>query len=286
MDNVETGLMLDNAHFALYKQTNTTIGGYEKNRDPLTGFEDMVTVNGELYICGGDSGRSINPGANGSVYFLTEIQAPLNYTKLEDDIIFRVSPLGKPELISDSYNGQLVETEDSFIYTLSVPNEKKNNKKVLTVRKVVTGSSFDTEQQFTFTFTVDGADPSDVYEWYKNGVAQSEGIHSGDTFYLKHNETAEFAVPQDASVTVSEQSGNYSASFQLNDDPSVQTNSMSFTVADDTMLVVTNTLGHIIPTGLFDNTLIWWEIALLPAGFTAFFLWFRKKRSRSLIRRP
>ena len=95
MDNVETDLMLDNAHFALYKQTNTTIGGYEKNRDPLTGFEDMVTdTNGELYICGGDSGRSINPGANGSNgLFLTEIQAPLNYTKLEDDIIFRVSPL-------------------------------------------------------------------------------------------------------------------------------------------------------------------------------------------------
>ena len=280
MDNVETGLMLDNAHFALYKQTNTTIGGYEKNRDPLTGFEDMVTVNGELYICGGDSGRSINPGANGSVYFLTEIQAPLNYTKLEDDIIFRVSPLGKPELIGDSYNGQLVETEDSFIYTLSVPNEKKNDKKVLTVRKVVTGSSFDTEQQFTFTFTVDGAGPSDVYEWYKNGVAQSEGLHSGDNFYLKHNETAEFAVPQDASVTVSEQSGNYSASFQLDDEPSAQTNSMSFTVADDTMLVVTNTLGHIIPTGLFDTMLILWEIVLLPAGITAFFLWYRKKHYR------
>ena len=280
MDNVETGLMLDNAHFALYKQTNTTIGGYEKNRDPLTGFEDMVTVNGELYICGGDSGRSINPGANGSVYFLTEIQAPLNYTKLEDDIIFRVSPLGKPELIGDSYNGQLVETEDSFIYTLSVPNEKKNDNKILTVRKVVSGSTADTDLEFAFTLTVGGADPTDAYDWLKNGVAQSEGIHSGDTFYLKHNETAEFAVPQNASVTVSEQSGNYSTSFQLNDDPSEQTNSMSFTVADDTMLVVTNTLGHIIPTGLFDNMLILWEIVLLPAGITAIFLWYRKKQYR------
>ncbi len=280
MDNVETGLMLDNAHFALYKQTNTTIGGYEKNRDPLTGFEDMVTVNGELYICGGDSGRSINPGANGSVYFLTEIQAPLNYTKLEDDIIFRVSPLGKPELIGDSYNGQLVETEDSFIYTLSVPNEKKNDNKILTVRKVVSGSAADTDLEFAFTLTVEGAESTDTYEWLKNGVAQSEGIHSGDTFYLKHNETAEFAVPQNASVTVSEQSGNYSASFQLDDTPSEQTNSKSFTVADDTMLVVTNTLGHIIPTGLFDTMLILWEIVLLPAGITAFFLWYRKKHYR------
>ena len=122
MDSEDTGVTLDSAHFALYKQTNTSIGGYEKNRDPLTGFEDMVTVNGELYICGGDSGRSINPGSRGSVYFLTETQAPLNYTKLNDDIVFRISPIGVPSLISDSYQGQLVETEDSYIYTLSVPN--------------------------------------------------------------------------------------------------------------------------------------------------------------------
>lgn len=285
MDNVETGLMLDNAHFALYKQTNTTIGGYEKNRDPLTGFEDMVTVNGELYICGGDSGRSINPGANGSVYFLTEIQAPLNYTKLEDDIIFRVSPLGKPELISDSYNGQLVETEDSFIYTLSVPNEKKNNKKVLTVRKVVTGSSFDTEQQFTFTFTVDGADPSDVYEWYKNGVAQSEGLHSGDNFYLKHDEYVEISVPQDASVTVGEQSGNYTTTIQLDEDPEENTRTKTFTVEDDSTLVVTNTVNQIVPTGVFDNTFFWLEFALLLIGFSAVYLWYRKKRYNHPFRR-
>ncbi len=277
MDSEDSGMMLDNAHFALYKQTNTTIGGYEKNRDPMTGFEDMVTVNGELYICGGDSGRTINPGSAGSVYFLTETQAPLTYTRLEDDIVFRISPLGVPTLISDSYNGQLVETEDSYIYTLSVPNEKKNENKILTVRKVVSGSAADTDLEFAFTLTVEGAEPTDTYEWLKNGVAQSEGIHSGDTFYLKHNETAEFAVPQNVYVTVSEQNGNYSASFQLNDDPSEQTNSMSFTVADDTMLVVTNTLGQIIPTGLFDAMLLLWEILLLPAGITAFFLWYRKK---------
>lgn len=286
MDSEDTGMMLDNAHFALYKQTNTAIGGYEKNRDPMTGFEDMVTVNGELYICGGDSGRTLNPGSRGSVYFLTETQAPLTYTKLEDDIVFRISPLGVPSLISDSYHGQLIETEDSYIYTLSVPNEKKNENKILTVRKVVSGSAADTDLEFAFTLTVEGADPTDAYDWLKNSVAQSEGIHSGDTFYLKHNETVEIAVPQDSDVTISEQSGEYTASFKLNDTSPQETNSLNFTVEDDTMLLVTNTLGFIIPTGVFDNTLIWWEIALLPAGFTAFFLWFRKKRSRSLIRRP
>ncbi len=286
MDSEDSAMMLDNAHFALYKQTNTTIGGYEKNRDPMTGFEDMVTVNGELYICGGDSGRTINPGSRGSVYFLTETQAPLTYTKLEDDIIFRISPLGKPELISDSYHGQLDETEDSFIYTLSVPNEKKNENKILTVRKVVSGNAADTDLEFAFTLTVEGAGSTDTYEWLKNGVAQSEGLHSGDTFYLKHNETAEFAVPQDASVTVSEQSGNYTASFKLDDAPSQETNSLTFLMVDDTTLLVSNTFGQIIPTGVFDNTLIWLEFLLLTSGASILFLRFRKKHYRSLFRRP
>ncbi len=285
MDADRTGMMLDNAHFALYKQTNTSIGGYEKNRDPIDGFEDMVTVNGELYICGGDSGRTLNPGSRGSVYFLTETQAPLTYTKLDEDIVFRVSPLGVPSLISDSYNGQLVETEDSYIYTLSVPNEKKNDNKILTVRKVVSGNLSDTQTEFVFTLTQEGAQPSDIYEWYKNGAAQSEGIRPGDTFTLRHNETVEIAVPQNTVLTVSEQSGDYSSSFKLDDAAPQNTSSLTFTVEDDTNLVVTNTLGQIVPTGIFDNMLIWFEVALLPTGFTAFLLWFRKKRYRPSLRR-
>ena len=277
MDNEERTTMLDNAHFALYKQTNTTIGGYEKNRDPLTGFEDMVTVDGELYICGGNSGRTLNPGSRGSVYFLTETQAPLAYTKLEDDIIFRISAIGVPELISDSYNGRLVETEDSYIYTLSVPNERKNTNKILTVRKLVSGGSADPDQRFTFTLALENANPSDTYEWYKNGVAQSEGIHSGDTFDLKNNETVEVSVPQGSVVTVSESSGAYTTSFKLNDAEAQETRSLNFTVEDDTTLVVTNTLEHIVPTGVIIN-ILFWGVALLPAGFAAFFFWAKKKR--------
>lgn len=284
MDGTDAGIMLDNAHFALYKQTNTAIGGYEKNRDPLTGFEDMVTSNGELYICGGDSGRTINPGSAGSVYFLTETQAPLNYTKLDEDIVFRISPIGVPSLLDDAYHGHLEETEDSYIYTLSVPNEKKNDYKNLVIRKVVSGSSIVGDQEFEFTLNMEGSEPTNTYEWYKNGVAQSEGIHPGDKFYLKHNETVEIAVPQNVSVTVSERTGNYTTSFKLDDGTPEQTSSMTFTVADDTALEVTNTLESIVPTGILEN-ILWFGLAILPAGLTAYFLWFRKKRNRLPFRR-
>ncbi|MBQ1616200.1 MAG: hypothetical protein II086_02990, partial [Ruminococcus sp.] len=250
MDSEETDIVLDNAHFALYKQTNTAIGGYEKNRDPLTGFEDMVTSNGELYICGGNSGRTLNPGSRGSVYFLTETQAPLTYAKLDEDIIFRISPLGVPSLITDNYNGQLVETEDSYIYTLSVPNKKEApGSKLLTVKKIVSGSAGDYSREFTFTLTVDSAEPTDGFEWMKNTVTQNTQLHSGDTFTLKHGDEVVIAVPAEVYLTVSEQNQEYTASFKLDDGQSQAVNTMTFSITDDATLEVTNTLGMVVPTG-------------------------------------
>ncbi len=257
MDSEETGIVLDNAHFALYKQTNTAIGGYEKNRDPLTGFEDMVTSNGELYICGGNSGRTLNPGSRGSVYFLTETQAPLNYTKLEDDIVFRVSAIGVPSLISKSYNDQLIETEDSYIYTLSVPNEKEApGYKLLTVKKIVSGSAGDYSREFTFTLTVDSAEPTDGFEWMKNTVTQNTQLHSGDTFTLKHGDEVVIAVPAEVNLTVSEQNQEYTASFKLDDGQSQAANTMTFSITDDATLEVTNTLGMVVPTGVMNYIII------------------------------
>ena len=257
MDSEETGIVLDNAHFALYKQTNTAIGGYEKNRDPLTGFEDMVTSNGELYICGGNSGRTLNPGSRGSVYFLTETQAPLTYAKLDEDIIFRISPLGVPSLITDNYNGQLVETEDSYIYTLSVPNVKEETDyKLLTVKKIVSGSAGDYNREFTFTLTVDSADPTDGFDWMKNTVTQNTQLHSGDTFTLKHGDEVVIAVPAEVDLTVSEQNQEYTASFKLDDGQSQAVNTMTFSLTDDATLEVTNTLGMVVPTGVMNYIII------------------------------
>ena len=238
----------------------------------------MVTSNGELYICGGNSGRTLNPGSRGSVYFLTETQAPLTYAKLDEDIIFRISPLGVPSLITDNYNGQLVETEDSYIYTLSVPNEKEApGSKLLTVKKIVSGSAGDYSREFTFTLTVDSAEPTDGFEWMKNTVTQNTQLHSGDTFSLKHNDSVQIAVPQGVDVTVTENTtGAYSTTFKLNNAEPKNRSFMSFTVEEDTTLVVTNTLEHIVPTGIFIN-ILFWGIVILQAGFAVFYFWAKKK---------
>ncbi len=74
-----SNIPLSSAHFALYKQVNSTVGGLEKNKNPMSGFEDLVTVNGKVDICGGNSGRVLRPGTDGTVYFLKETKAPEGY---------------------------------------------------------------------------------------------------------------------------------------------------------------------------------------------------------------
>lgn len=282
MDSTDTSIMLGSAHFALYKQSNTTISGYVKNKDPLTGFEDMVTVNGEVDVCGGNSGRVINPGENGAVFFLTETEAPPNYTKLDSDVIFRVSALGVPTLISDSYKGQIVETEDSYIYTLSVPNTKEDSTKLmLSITKFVKGNWGNKNLDFTFTFSIEGDDGTTGYEWTKNGADQVP-IHSGEDFTLGNADSVMLVLPKDARVTITEKeddnSKKYSTTFKLGTAEAVSGKSLTFDFAADSSLVVTNTRSGIIPTGVETHAFTLLGIAMMLSA--SMFIFFRGRHKR------
>ena len=255
-DKNNTEKSLESAHFALYKQVKATISGYIKNKDPMTGFEDFETdENGIVYVCGGNSGRVIKPGEKGSVYFLTEIQAPAGYTKLDEDIIFRISPIGVPTLISDSSIGDLVETEDSYVFTLSVPNERSNDG--LTITKTVTGNMGDKTKEFTFSFEVNqlpaGSNVTE-FSWKKNGVEQNTPIQSGDTFTLGHKDNVTINVPEGIVVTITEElpaNESYTTTFKLNDEAPQTASSLEFTADNSTILSVVNERTAVIPTGVW-----------------------------------
>lgn len=192
--------------------------------------------------------------------------------------MFRISPIGVPSLISDSYNGQLVETEDSYIYTLSVPNTKEEvDRKLLTIRKIVSGNASETDREFTFTLTVADAAPTDGYEWMKNGVTQTEELHSGDAFTLKHNDVVVIAVPTEVDLTVTEQNQEYSPSFKPNDGSPQATNTLTFSITDDAELEVVNTLGMIIPTGIDVNFTLEFLAPLLIIAFVVAYILRQKK---------
>ncbi|MBR4586986.1 MAG: hypothetical protein IKO30_01570 [Lachnospiraceae bacterium] len=266
-DSADTSALLGGAHFALYKQRYTGISGYVKAKLPMTGFEDMETEDGVVYVCGGSSNRTINPGNSGSVYFLTETKAPFNYNGLTEDIIFRISPLGELTLITDSYDGTLVETESDYVYTLSVPNTKKVDElTLLTIKKVVSGSFGNKGKDFDFTITITGAGEGDPFEWAKNSSVQEPMPRTGGTFKMKHGDIVEIALPAGVQVTVTEASSDYSATFKLADQNAVSGNSLTFTLTGSSELVVTNTLEGVLPTGIRVNSLPMLLAALAAAG--------------------
>ena len=250
-DSNDTSIKLDSAHFALYKQSNTTINGYEKNKSPMSGFEDMVTENGIVDICGGNSGRVIDPGVNGSVYLLTETKAPFNYTILDEDVKFRISPLGIPSLIDSSDKVSVYETDESFIFTLSVPNTVKDeNLSILTIRKKVEGSFGNKTKDFIFNVNISGAESDEGYAWAKNGEEQTAMPVTGGTFTMKHNDKIEIALPSGVQVTVTEDNEEYSTTFSIDNAETVSGNSIIFTFNDSAELIVTNTLNGVVATGI------------------------------------
>ena len=272
-DSEDSEVKLSGAHFALYKQANRTISGYVKNKDPMTGFEDMKTVDGEVEICGGNSGRVINPGAKGSVYFLTELVAPIKYTKLNEDVIFRISPLGVPSLISNAYNGSLVETDDSYIYTLSVPNVQDRSSVLLTIEKHVNGSAGSRIKDFTFTLTVSGAAADAEYAWSKNDDPQTAPLTPNSTFTMRHGDKVMIGLPPGSNVTVSEENGEYDTTFKLSAASAEKVNTVSFTLTGPETLIVTNTLQGTVPTGItntFAVSLMLAVMPLLPIGYVTY----------------
>ena len=285
-DSTDPDKMLEFAHFALFKQVKTSVGGNVKSKNPVSGFEDMVTENGVVYICGGNSGRVISPGSSGSVYYLKETKAPLGYAELDKDIIFRISALGVPTLISDSYSGRLVEENDSYTYILNVPNEKNSTDKYLTIRKAVEGKFGNRSKDFTFNITVTGESVGEKLVWLKNQEAMTPIASSGGSFTMGHGDVVQFLVPEGAEVLVSEENEDYKTTFKLGKDEAQQGASMSFTFTDDISLLVTNTKDGLVPTGIWSSygTLIFLG-GLCLVGILCMIITGRKRRTETFLER-
>ena len=275
VDETNNNLKLSSAHFALYKQMNSSINGYYKSDKPMAGFEDLVTFNGSVEICGTDSGRTIHPGDKGTVYFLTETVAPPNYLELDDDIVFHISPIGKPSIINGLDDVDIVETGDAFIYTLNVKDSKKDpNINYLYITKSVKGNHGNKNKEFTFTFKIDGDNGTTEYEWKKNAVAQTP-IHSGETFLMKDSDSVMIALPTGVRVTISENNEGYISTFKLNGE---EVDSINFLFNGDTMLEVINTREGIVPTGIETNVSVLIVVAVLLIAAMLLFLKGRHRR--------
>ena len=253
----ETNDPLADAHFSLYRSV-TAIGGTVKDVAPIPGYEDLVTL-ADGVIPRIDN--TLQPGK----YYLTEKTPPSGYKLLSEDIVFTVSDLGVVTIESNGHEDYLTTTgsSQSANYVITVPNETAAAE--LTITKTVEGAFCNEYKDFTFTLSVDGAAPTDEYEWTKNDVEQNEKLHNGSEFTLRHGDVVKIMLPTRTDLTITENSVNYIAKFTLGNNPQETLNTKTFQIEEDTTLAVLNTLDGIVPTGIQQNL----TIILLTIGALA-----------------
>ncbi len=261
---------LAGGHFALYWLAYSPIGGYKKSKNPLTGYEDIVTdSNGLVSLISLAEGKKLVPGT----YYLTETSPPEGYAGLEGDIIFTISDLGEITIDSAAHTTYLKSPDtEGDPYLIEVPNHAL----YLTITKTVTGLKGSTTKEFDFYLIVEDDDGSKTYSWTKNGVEQTVPLRSYGTFTMKHDDTVVIKLPINAKVTIEEDPAGYIPSFKLGDADATRVSKLTFTLSEDMVLAVTNTRNVILPTGI-DGGFVSLMISL-TAAFLAVFLLKRRLR--------
>ena len=94
---------------------------------------------------------------------------------------------------------------------------------------------------------------------------------------MKHDDYVTIAVPRNVNVTVSEQNQDYSTTFKLNDGTPENTATKTFSIADDSTLLVTNRLEIIIPTGINDNHILFAILGLTAMSALCYIVYRRRK---------
>ena len=118
----DSGEPLGGAHFAVYKQIQTSGGAYRRDYRPLTGYEDFVS-DAETGAVGVEL-EKLNPGT----YYISETRAPRGYEQSEEDFMFTISPTGAVSF--QGSNGRVITEEEGGVtsYTIAISNTLATSK--------------------------------------------------------------------------------------------------------------------------------------------------------------
>ena len=266
---------LEGAHFALYNNVKSGLGGYIKDYEPMEGYEDLVSDENGII-------PKIDNTLESGKYYLSEIRPPNNHEGIGSDVVITISELGEVSVHCDEIEQSVLfaaaEKETYCEYVINIPNTKLESSSVLTVAKTVRGTFGNKNREFTFTLIVSDAQASDEYEWTKNGAVQQTKLHSGDTFTLKHGDIAELILPTDSEVTLTEENENYTAFCTIGDLPGKNTNKAEFVLGEDTRVDFVNTLDPVIPTGADAGGCVTAALIFAAALAGAYFMLRRKEQ--------
>ena len=148
-----TRVPLDNVEFRLYKDASI-LGVMQKAFDPMAGYESLLTdANGIIPKVD----NTLPPLKDNKRYYLMESRPKEGYAKLQEDVIFTISPLG----VIECENEELLEKKEEQIgntlhvtYTISVPNTTSSSEYFFNIEKLSLLDSFihnsDDEQKYVF----------------------------------------------------------------------------------------------------------------------------------------
>ena len=244
VDSKDKSMVLAGVHFELHRQVVSSVTGASMDTNPMTGYEDLVSDENGI-IAGINS--QLPPG----VYYLVETKALEGYQmmELQDAIQFRITDDGDVEMVREDQRDLLTVEEGTYQMTISVPNTR--DFVTLTVTKTVKGSLGD--KTAAFDFTVKAGSPDSYTSYTEVEYTDDPEIKEGEmlNFSISHGESFTLKVPSGVDVIVTEDNKNYSTTMQAGDEGKTSGPSCTLNLNEDTELAVTNTLGGIIPTGIY-----------------------------------
>ena len=124
----------------------------------------------------------------------------------------------------------------------------------LTVSKKVAGTAANTQDEFSYTLKIEGAQGS--YDYVLNGVAGTFDAKDTLTFTMKHDQSIEIKnLPEGATYTVTEADTDYTESFAVDGGQAQAGKVATGTIHKDSTVVYTNEKGFAPATGVNSDTM-------------------------------
>lgn len=166
----------------------------------------------------------------------------------------------------------------------SITNEYEYTNRDLTITKTVGGNMGDTNKEFEFTLMLTKGNDAytDNLSYSKNdGTTETlRANNSAYTFSMKHGDSVTISIPAGYTYTVTEDRGEYTAKYKVDNGENQNGNSATGTLTEDTTIAFTNTKNVEVPNGLTHNITPYIIMVVLAAGAGVYFVMRRRPRGR------
>lgn len=200
-------------------------------------------------------------------------------TKIHGGATSTVQYVGNETNSSPTVTVSAGETEET-----KITNAYEYTSRNLTITKTVTGNMGDTNKEFEFTLMLtknDDAYTANLSYSKNNGTTETlSANNSAYTFSMKHGDSVTISIPAGYTYTVTEDNGEYTAKYKVDNGEDKDGNSATGTLTGNTTIAFTNTKNVEVPNGLTHTITPYIIMVVLAAGAGVYFVMRRRPRGR------